>query len=152
MDYIKWIREKVGQERIFLNFAGGCIENEYGEILLQKRKDKEKWGFPGGAMDIGESVEETVIREVKEETGLDVKVDKLIGIYTKYFDEYPSGDKAQTVVFFFKLQAIDGSLNIEDDETLDLRFFSPDKIPPLVNKQHEDALKDYLSKQEIFIR
>jgi ADP-ribose pyrophosphatase YjhB (NUDIX family) len=90
---------------------------------------------------------------VKEETGLDVKVDKLVGIYTKYFDEYPSGDKAQTIVFFFKLQAIGGLLNNEDEETMDLKFFPLDNVPALVNKQHEDSLKDYLNDQvEIFVR
>ena len=56
-------------------------------MLLQKRADSNKWGFPGGAVELGETPQMAAIREVKEETGLDVEVDKLIGIYTelKYF-------------------------------------------------------------------
>mgnify|MGYP003413501732 FL=1 len=145
MDYIKWIRSKVGHESIFLNFAGGCIEDKNGRILLQKRKDRNVWGFPGGAIEIGESAEEAAIREVKEETGLIVEAESLIGVYTKYFDEYPNGDKAQTITFFFKLKVVGGELSTSDGETLDLQYFSLGDIPQLVNQQHEDALQDYIS-------
>ncbi len=84
-----------------LEFCWGVIENEDGEILLQKRGDKKAWGFPGGALELGESTEEAMIREIKEETGLSVKADRLIGVYTKYFDEYPNGDIAQCIVSVF---------------------------------------------------
>lgn len=145
MDYIKWIREKVGHEKIFLNFSGGCVVNDNGQILLQRREDRNVWGFPGGAIELGESAEEAVIREVEEETGLKVKVEHLIGIYTKYFDEYPNGDKAQTIVCFFKLEIIGGNLSTKAKETLELKFFNPTEVPKLVNKQHEELLKDFNS-------
>ncbi|SDB94845.1 NUDIX hydrolase [Shouchella lonarensis] len=142
MNYIKWLRNKVGTEKVFLNFASGCIRNDRGEILLQRRSDKKTWGFPGGAIELGESAEEAVIREIKEETGLDVRVHALIGVYTKYDDHYPSGDKAQTIMIFFDLNIIGGNLCTNSPETLELQFFAPDSAPPLVNKQHEDALLD----------
>lgn len=91
-NYIKEIRKKVGHDYIILNFAGGCVFNEEGKVLLQKRGDNEAWGFPGGAMEIGESAEETAIREINEETGYIVEVGGLIGVYTKYFQTYPNGD------------------------------------------------------------
>ena len=56
-DYIKWIRGKVGHEKIIIVYAGGCIFNENGEVLLQKRADCNKWGFPGGALELGETPE-----------------------------------------------------------------------------------------------
>lgn len=65
-DYIKSIRNKVGHDTIILNFSDACITNNKGEILLQKRSATEEiWALPGGAVEIGESVEEAVIREVK---------------------------------------------------------------------------------------
>ena len=93
-DYIRWIRSKVGHEKIILTFAGGCIFNDRGEVLLQRRGDSNKWGFPGGAVEPGETPEMTAVREAKEETGLDVSVVQLIGVYTdsetlelKYFSK-----------------------------------------------------------------
>lgn len=81
-DYIKWIRSKVGHEKVILVFAGGCVFDERGRVLLQKRGDSGNWGFPGGAIELGETPENAAIRELKEETGLDVVVNSLIGIYT----------------------------------------------------------------------
>ena len=56
-DYIRWIRSKVGHEKIILAFAGGCIFNDQGKVLLQRRGDSHKWGFPGGAIEPGEAPE-----------------------------------------------------------------------------------------------
>lgn len=145
-NYIKWIRSKVGHEMIILNFVGGCIRNEKGEILLQRRSDKNEWGFPGGAIEIGESAKDTVIREIKEETGLDVIPQELIGIYTGYFDEYPNGDKAQVISIFFDLKIVGGCLDEMNNESIELKYFSENDFPRLVNKQHEDALLDIINK------
>ena len=142
MDYIQWIRSKVGHEKIILNFAGGCLMNDSGQVLLQRRGDKNQWGFPGGGMERGESAEETAIREFYEETGLEVTVEHLIGVYTKFFDTYPNGDQTQSILFFFQLKQQGGTLRADGVETLELRFFDLDKVPTLVNEQHEALLKD----------
>lgn len=87
-DYIRWIRGQVGHQRIFLNFAICAVFDDAGRVLLQRRGDREPapWGFPGGAVELGESVEEAAVREVHEETGLTVAVSDLIGVYSKYED------------------------------------------------------------------
>lgn len=146
-DYIRYIREKVGHDLIFLNFSGGIVCNERNEILLQKRGDSNEWGFPGGAMELGESLEETAKREIFEETGLNVEVEHLIGVYSKYSGEFPNGDQAQTITHFFQCKPIGGELNADGIETLDLKYFTLDQVPPLFTKQHEDALEDWLSKR-----
>ncbi|RXZ81953.1 NUDIX domain-containing protein [Paenibacillaceae bacterium] len=146
MDYIKWIRNKVGHDMIFLNFSGAIIRDEEGAVLLQRRSDKNLWGFPGGAMELGESAEETAIREVEEETSLIITIESLIGVYTKYFDEYPSGDKAQTIAFFYRGRIKGGQLATSNNESLELKFFQPDEIPELFNQQHRDAYQDFINK------
>ncbi len=146
-NYIKELREKVGHDCVLINFAGGCVLNEYGEVLLQKRGDFNAWGFPGGAMEIGESAAETAIREIKEETGYDVEINELLGVYTKYFQAYPNGDKAQSILIFFSCSIAGGEQKIDGDETLELKFFPLNKMPPLFNQQHEDCLQDLLEKR-----
>lgn len=152
-DYIKWIRSKVGKEPIFINYSSACILNSEGKILLQKRSDfKDSWGFPGGALELGESAQEALLREVQEETGLRVKIENLIGVYTKYFLEYPNGDKAQIIVFFFLCTILGGELYIDNEETLDLAFVEPTKAPKLFNQQHQDALNDFINQSFNIIR
>lgn len=141
-NYIKWLRSKVGHEKIILTFAGGCVFNEKGEVLLQRRADSNKWGFPGGAIEIGETPQMAAVRELKEETGLDVEVGRLIGIYTEFDMEYPNGDKAQSICVAFELTVVGGELSCDKDETLELKYFSLDNMPALFCKQHEDLLHD----------
>ena len=147
-DYIKWIRSKVGHDEIIMNFSGACITNEKGEVLLQKRSDTENiWGLPGGAVEIGESIEETAIREIKEETGLNIKVEYLIGVYSKYFTTYQNGDKAQSICYLFKGTVVNGSLTKDNKETFDLRFFDKENIPPLFVQQHSDMINDFFENK-----
>jgi 8-oxo-dGTP pyrophosphatase MutT (NUDIX family) len=144
-DYIKWIRSKVGHDEIILNFAGAVIENDKGEILLQKRGDNGGWGLFGGAMELGESAEETAIREVQEESGYMIEVDRLVGIYTKYDCEYGNGDKAQTIVVLFSCKILGNSDDYDNSETVEMKFFARNNLPKLFNQQHTDGLNDYLA-------
>ena len=141
-NYIKWLRSKVGHEKIILIFAGGCIFNDKGEVLLQKRADSNQWGFPGGAVELGETPQMAAIREVKEETGLDVEVGDLIGIYTEFNMEYPNGDKAQSICIAYELKMVRGHLSCDKDETLELKYFPLDDTPKLFCKQHEELMCD----------
>lgn len=141
-DYIKWIRGKVGHEKIIIVYAGGCIFNKNGEVLLQKRADCNKWGFPGGAIELGETPEMAAIREVKEETGLDVEVDNLIGIYTDSDVICANGDKVHSICIGYEMSIVSGELICDENETLELKYFSLDNMPELFCKQHEELLRD----------
>ena len=141
-NYIRWLREKVGHEKVILLFSGGCLRNAAGQVLLQKRGDSGLWGFPGGAVELGESPEAAAIREVREETGLDVAVGSLIGIYTDCQISYPSGDQAHSVCIAYELQQTGGTLGSDDPETADLRWFSLDEHPALFCRQHQALWED----------
>ena len=142
-EYIPWIREKVGHDRIFLNVAGIVVFDEQGRVLLQNRsKDDIQWGFPGGVMELGESAAEAAIREVREETGLEVKIEGLLGVYSKYFHEYPNEDQAQPIAIAFTGRVIGGELYVDGKETFDLKFCEIDQVPILFNSQHNDMLDD----------
>jgi mutator protein MutT len=140
-DYIRWLRRHVGRELVQLNFSAGCIVED-GRVLLQRRGDDNRWGFPGGAIELGESAEEALLREVEEETGLQVRVEALLGIYTKYRHVYPNGDVTQPLTTFFRCTLVGGILREDGAETVQLRYFSLPDVPPLMNSQHDDALAD----------
>lgn len=141
-DYIKWIRSKVGHEKIIIVYAGGCIFNKNGEVLLQKRADCNKWGFPGGAIELNETPEMAAKREVKEETGLVVEVDNLIGIYTDSDVICANGDKVHSICIGYEMSIVGGELICDENETLELKYFSLDNMPELFCKQHEELLRD----------
>lgn len=142
-DYIKWIRSKIGNEMAIFVFANACIINKKNEILLQRRSEENAWGLPGGALELGESAEEALRREIKEETGLEIKIEKLLGVYTKYFHTYSNGDKTQTIVMTFICRPVEGELQPDNAETLELTYFAPEKMPPLLFDDNRDAIQDY---------
>ena len=109
-----------------------------GKILLIKRKNepfKGRWALPGGFVEYGETVEEAVLREVKEETGLDAEIKKLVGVYSD-----PNRDpRGHTISVVFLLEA-KGSA-IAGDDASDAKFFNLDDLPPLAF-DHEKIIKD----------
>ncbi len=115
-----------------------------GKILLIKRATKPFKGFwtlPGGIMDSGETIEQTAIREVLEETGAKVKIEKMVGVYSG-----PKRDPRGTslsVVFLMKFIRFSG---VADKEVSEVRFFPVNKLPTRIGFDHRDIIKDALNK------
>ncbi|MGG3306610.1 NUDIX domain-containing protein [Paenibacillus sp. 2KB_20] len=129
--------------------GGAIIRDHHGRILLQRRSDYGNWGLPGGGMEAGESVEETMRREVLEETGLVVLDYELYGVYSgpRMQYRYPDGNEIVFVMFIFNA-VVDlrgrteeqGRILIhhdEDNESLQLEF----------KALHEIELEDISSVQ-----
>ena len=148
-DYVQWIRSHVGHEKIMLVHASGCIFNENGEVLLQRRGDCDQWGFPGGTVELGETPQMAAIREVREETGLDVLVGDLIGIYTDFDVKCPNGDQFQSILIAYELTATGGKLFCDQEETKELAYFNINDAPELFCKQHNDILSDVRKRKGI---
>jgi len=126
--------------------ASAIVKNSEGKILLHRRSDSDAWSLPGGAMEIGESISETVKREVKEETGLEVEPEYVTGIYSdpKHIIEYSDGEIRQEFSLCFACQIVKGDLRVSE-ESLELAFFSPQEIERL--NMHESTrlrIKHYL--------
>ena len=108
------------------------VTDEAGRIVLIRRKDNELWALPGGGMDLGESIEDCAIREVKEETGLEVALTGLVGVYTNphHVIEYSDGEVRQQFSLCYTTTLIGGDLKI-DDESTDIAFVAPAEIDGL---------------------
>lgn len=98
-----------------------AVINDDNEILLSKRGDFGLWALPGGRVDSGELLHESAIREVQEETGLIVEIERPIGLY------YQQGRSRMNILY--RAKPVAGELFKVSDETLDNRFFTPDAIP-----------------------
>lgn len=126
--------------------ASAVVLNDQGHILLHRRSDNNLWSLPGGALDLGESIKDTIIREVKEETGFDVDVIRVIGIYTNpnHVIEYTDGEVRQQFSVCFECRIIGGKLEISS-ESKELRFFTIDEILNLdLHPAQKIRIEDYL--------
>lgn len=156
MDYVSWIRSKVGQEMIFLNVANAIISNDKGEVLFQRRggHSEEAWATPGGAMELGESAVDALKREILEETGLQIEIEGLVGIYTRNTQAvYPNGDTCQMVLHSFACRPTGGELKVDNKETLELRWVDPKSpnCPKLFRDHLQRALNDFVAGKRAVI-
>ena len=127
--------------------AAAIIVNSEGQILLQSRADRDKWGLPGGCQELGERFQDTVLREVKEETNLDVKEEdlELIDIVSgaSRRNDYPNGDVVINNTALYCIRKYSGELKW-DSESKNMRFFELDKLPE--NQNDTDLIEVYKRK------
>lgn len=143
MDYIHDLRRLTGPRKLILNAADALIMRE-GKILFQRRADNGKWGLIGGLLELNETYEEAAIREIREETGLEVKLESFLGIFHNHDMVWPNGDRAHVISACYTASIVKGEPRI-DEESFELRFFGKDEIPPLFAQDHIEELKAYFS-------
>lgn len=127
--------------------VSAIIFNEQGKFLLTQRADNGQWCLPGGAVEPGESVAEACEREVLEETGLRVRVKRLVGIYS-HPDQlvvYKDGNKAFIVAIHFEVVRIGGMLGLSN-ETTDFGYFTVEEMEKLeMLGRHKERILDALA-------
>jgi len=121
--------------------AFATIFNDKKEVLLCHRRDYDLWNLPGGKVEKEESPWEGVIREIKEETGLAAKIDRITGIYYK-----PEKDE---IVFNFLCSITSGEITL-NDEADEIKFFVFDDIPENFSQKQKERIADVLeNKKEV---
>lgn len=141
MDYIHDLRQAIGPRKIILNCAGVLIIRD-NKILFQRRTDNGKWGLIGGLLEMNETYQEAAIREAREETGLEVRLESFLGIFHNHDMVWRNGDAAHVVSAFFTASIISGEPRI-DEESFELRFFGMEELPELFAEDHIAALDAY---------
>ena len=130
-EYIMDLRKLVGNRPLLQVGASVIVENERGEVLLQKRADNHCWGYAGGSVELDEVVEEAAKRELLEETGLTALELTLFGVFsgkdTHYI--YPNGDEVSNVDIVYLCTSYTGQLRCQESEVEELRFFPADDLP-----------------------
>ena len=140
--------ERLGKQGTLRLGCSAIIFDEKREkVLLTRRVDNGRWCLPGGGMESGESAAETCEREVLEETGLTVRVKRLIGVYSNpnQLVIYPDGNKAFFVVLSFEAEVMDGELSLSD-ETTDFGYFSvPEMESMSMHGHHKQRVEDAMA-------
>lgn len=110
-----------------------------GKILLTQREDFETWILPSGGVEDGESIAQAAIRETKEETGLDVELTRLIGVYSRLSNMSP------VHAVLFSAKPIGGEIRCQEGETIAVEWFSFDRIPSPLSAGHMRRIEDAIS-------
>jgi ADP-ribose pyrophosphatase YjhB (NUDIX family) len=124
------------------------------KVLLTRRTDNGRWCLPGGAMESGESAAEACIREVREETGLNARVNRLVGVYSNpdQLIVYDDGNKVFMVVMSFEAEIVSGELGLSN-ETTEAGFFSLSEMENMpMHGQHKGRVEDALLGGEALIK
>ena len=140
--------ERIGKQGKLRVGCSAAIFDERKRVLLTRRSDNGMWCLPGGAMEPGESVVEACEREVLEETGLSVRVKRMIGVYSNrnQLIVYPDGKKIQVVALHFEAEIIGVEPGLSN-ETTDYGYFSLGEIQGMdLIESHRERILDSLAE------
>jgi 8-oxo-dGTP pyrophosphatase MutT (NUDIX family) len=135
--------------------AVAVVFDGQGRILFQRRTDNGMWCLPGGSVEVGETAMECITWEVREETGYQVEVVRLIGIYSAPDNttvHYPDGGVVAYVSLCFECRILGGAAALSD-ETSEVAWFEPTRLPEPLLSNHVIRIQDALARQrEAFFR
>ena len=120
----------------------GIIFNKQKKVLLCHRRDYDLWNLPGGGLEKNESIQEGLIREVKEETGLVVEVSRLAGVYSKPYKN--------EIVFSFICEPTNGKITL-NEEANKIEYFEINKLPTNISSKQKERIKDAFKNPETTI-
>jgi 8-oxo-dGTP pyrophosphatase MutT (NUDIX family) len=129
--YMGQLRTLAGDERTLILIGAGCVvRDEVGRVLLIKRSDTGSWALPAGSMELGETLRECAIREVREETGLIARSVTPFALYSR-LSGVPNmfGHVYQPITLGCRVDEYEGTLARVTDETTDADFFRADTLP-----------------------
>lgn len=145
MDYIGDLRKLVGTMPLIMVGANVILVNDNKQILLHHRTDRDWWGLPGGAMELGETLEDTARRETFEEINISCGNMELFNIYSgaEFYYRYPDGNEVYNVTATFLCFDYSGDIVVEKSEGRNAQFFDLDRIPENISSTVISIINDY---------
>ncbi|MBR3018851.1 MAG: NUDIX domain-containing protein [Clostridia bacterium] len=145
MGYISELRKTVGHRTLIMPCSAVIIEDGRGNILLQKRVDDGKWGYHGGAIEIDESAEDALRREVREELNIEMDELRLQGVYSgpSYHHIYPNGDETSCIDIVYICGKYHGEMRLQPEEVREVAWFDRAHLPEQLSGSCRQPILDY---------
>jgi ADP-ribose pyrophosphatase YjhB (NUDIX family) len=128
-----FLRSRIGSHPLVLPGAVALVRNEAGRVLLVRRADSGLWMFPGGLLELGESLAGTAARETEEETGLRIEPRRVRGLFGGHRVVFTTGDTVYPIAAWFECAIRSGSLQPDGEEVDRAEFFDPGALPEMVS-------------------
>ncbi|GAB3268345.1 NUDIX domain-containing protein [Micromonospora halotolerans] len=128
--YIARMRRHIGHDLLMLYGVSAVVTDEAGRVLLARRGDNGRWSVPAGTVDPGEQPADALVREVREETGIEVEIERIGGVATHPV-VYPNGDACEYLNVWFRCRPVGGVPTADGDESLAVGWFAPAALPDL---------------------
>jgi len=132
-EYMSQVRRKVGRQLLEVPSVSIVARNRHGHVLLVRHSEIGSWMTPGGAIEPVETPADAAVREMWEETGLDVRLTRLAGVYggPEFVVRYQNGDETSYAMIVFEAEILAGEAQPDEEEILEVRFFPPSELEGL---------------------
>lgn len=138
-EFVADLRRKVGTDLLWLSGVSAVVLHEQRVLLTQRPGGR--WTVPSGILEPGEQPAPAVVRELREETGVEVEVLSLVDVVAQDPISYPNGDRARYLDLTFRCAWRSGEAHVADDENVDVRWFALDDLPPLDERNTERLIR-----------
>jgi ADP-ribose pyrophosphatase YjhB (NUDIX family) len=144
MDYIQQLRQYIGHQPILMLGAVTLMLNEHKHLLMMRRTDSGHWGIPGGAVELGEIIEDAAKRETKEETNLEIVKMSLFGVFSgpELYYTYPNGDEVYNVSIVYLSHDWRGEIKLNDEHS-EWSWFAPLSLPEDISPPIRTILEQF---------
>lgn len=144
MDYIQQLRQYIGHRPILMLGAVTLVVDAGHRLLMMKRTDSGLWGVPGGAVELGEIIEDAAKRETKEETNLEIGEMSLFGVFSgpELYYKYPNGDEVYNVSIVYVSRDWRGEVRLNEEHN-EWRWFAASDIPENISPPIKTILDQF---------
>ncbi|HEY9290810.1 MAG TPA: NUDIX domain-containing protein [Microlunatus sp.] len=143
-DFVRQLRRKIGNDLLLFPGVKSVVfdrREQPGRVLLGKRSDNGEWHLPAGMMEPGEQPAPALVREVLEETGVLIEIDRLISVITLPQHSYPNGDQVQFLSCTFRAHYLSGEAHVADDESLEVGWYDLDQVQQLLGPADLESIR-----------
>jgi len=139
------LRASLGHQPLPLPSVTAVVFDDAGRVLLVRRADNDRWALVTGCLEPGEQPAAGALREVEEETGVLIETERIVSVSALPLASCPNGDQVYWLDVTFRCRLVGGEARVNDDESVDVRWYELNDLPASMPDRHRRCLQDALS-------